>query len=1256
MLIRTPLANARTSHCRRGNARRGNRRECISNGCSEWTAARLLWLFAVSAGFFVAAPALAQSKSIVYDGQQVQLGINPAQLAVRYTPAATAEDRRQFSESADLAGSTLRLAVPENQLEVYDLAAPLSPQATAGVIERLWQKAGAAHVSPVFVAPDGIEQIATGELFVQLRADAPADAINALLTEYALRVVEKNDWRAGNYRLTLTAVSTADSLALSVSIAQRPEVQFCTPNFVRRLKAARTPNDSLFGSQWAANSADDIDCDGPEAWEIGRGAGAIAILDDGVDIGHPELASKIIASRDMVQNDNDPTPNSWDGHGTACAGIAAALSDNGAGIAGVSWFGSLIAVRVAQKASAGDNFWTTNDAWLSGGIAWAYQNGADVLSNSWGGGTPSDQIRAAIESATIDGRGGLGSVVVFAAGNDSQNSVSFPAMFEAAIAVAATDRSDSKAGFSNFGTGVDLAAPGVDIPATDIRGIGGYCPGSGNCSGFNYMLDFSGTSAACPIVAGLASLVIGKYPAYTADEIRARIEQTCDQVGGYGYSSVTGKSFELGFGRVNFYRAMSGKPQVKLGPLPTNPSSFRDSSDAPPANGYSVAHHDNSASEWLGQEFSPERSNVDADDPDGKPNNGHKDGFDDGVQFALPYVPGAPGIVTVTMSVEDWTSQRYAGIPLHLNVWFDWQSDGTFNLTHDWVLQNVPVFPAAWGSNTQTVSFGFPVPDFAIGWHVQSGADSRFLHVRARLSYNAPLANATVTTPFGEVEDHRVLNFVEMFDLGRGFLTVQSLGCEDWRWLDALPGTIDQFTCHPSGFRMDGGGTNGYMSAEVYHQVAPGYSSFLRTPRFDLSELSEAFLQFEFSAVEPVTGQVQLYKNGVLNAVLRFYPQAPLALCGVFNELIDLTPWCGEGNNDIRIEFHTLDELCTPFEYQDWKIDNVFIFGRDAIAPDATVMNVQPTSPATADVTWISPGDDAQLYTAELFNLRYGPKPIDPTNWRHALWLRKNMVGSLPTPGAPGTAHTVNVAGLSAGLHFFGVQTLDEVTNISAMAGAGVNQPPVQTAPSPHTIRAGNTLTFNVTASDPEFDPVRMGASALPAGAEYTETGPGMAEFEWRPNAFQTGNNSVVLIARDPNGLTDMDVVAIQVLAPLPQDCNGNGAPDFADIRFGGVPDCNGNVIPDSCDIAGGAAPDYNGNGQPDVCDPRGQPGDMNCDGIVTVSDIGPFVLALTNPAAYGSQFPNCNVFNGDMNGDGIVSVSDIGPFVAALTHRPGPF
>ena len=196
------------------------------------------------------------------------------------------------------------------------------------------------------------------------------------------------------------------------------------------------------------------------------------------------------------------------------------------------------------------------------GIQTAWANGADVLSNSWGGGAPADIVDFAIHQAKTEGRGGLGCVVVFSSGN-ADGPVSYPATLSEVVAVGATNQFDERCdvedwGYdldgnpqgSNYGPEIDVAAPGVNIFTTDITGAGGYNSG-GNPADADYFGSFAGTSAAAPFVSGLAALVLSRNPTLTSDQVQAAIENHALDLGNPGHDDF------FGSGRIDAYATLS---------------------------------------------------------------------------------------------------------------------------------------------------------------------------------------------------------------------------------------------------------------------------------------------------------------------------------------------------------------------------------------------------------------------------------------------------------------------------------------------------------------------------------------------------------------------------------------------------------------------------------------------------------------------------------------------------------------------------
>jgi len=283
-------------------------------------------------------------------------------------------------------------------------------------------------------------------------------------------------------------------------------VTYVEPNY--RLAGADTiPDDPSFSSQYALTAIR-----APQGWDISTGAATvtIAIVDSGVDYGHAELAGKLVAGYDFVNNDN--IADDEYGHGTHVAGIAAASSNNGLGIAGVSWGARIMPVKVLDANNNGnvDN--------IAAGIIWAADNGAQIINLSLGGPSPSITLENAVNYAA-----GLGALLIASAGNYG-NLVFYPAHYPAVMAVAATDASNQRASFSNYGPEIDIAAPGDAIFSLDI---GGYTT-------------HNGTSMAAAHVSGLAAILWGQAGYGSAASVRQAIESTALDIDPSGWDSYTG--------------------------------------------------------------------------------------------------------------------------------------------------------------------------------------------------------------------------------------------------------------------------------------------------------------------------------------------------------------------------------------------------------------------------------------------------------------------------------------------------------------------------------------------------------------------------------------------------------------------------------------------------------------------------------------------------------------------------------------------
>jgi hypothetical protein len=337
-----------------------------------------------------------------------------------------------------------------------------------------------------------------------------------------------------------------------------PQHLLATPSVFQPPQTWASGGDPFLPYQWGLRA---IHAD--QAWSFTRGHPevAVAVLDTGVDLGHDDLSPNLLPGYDVIDHDGQPEPR-WDpdnAHGTACAGIIAAVRGNGIGVSGVAPGCTLIPMRLAN-CEKGHFYFSHPDA-ESLCIYRAVERGASVINLSYYS-VPTEATRKALHHALSAGRGGKGCVVVAAAGNDN-SCVKFPATFPDVIAVAAT-REDGRrctpaewgpGQGSCFGSAISVAAPGHRIWTTDLRGQAGRWPAPPQVGTFDYTHNFRGTSAACAFVSGVAALVLSRNRNLTAVQVRELLERTADKrlLAEYGGGP---RNNYLGHGNVDAFAAV----------------------------------------------------------------------------------------------------------------------------------------------------------------------------------------------------------------------------------------------------------------------------------------------------------------------------------------------------------------------------------------------------------------------------------------------------------------------------------------------------------------------------------------------------------------------------------------------------------------------------------------------------------------------------------------------------------------------------
>ena len=424
---------------------------------------------------------------------------------------------------------------------------------TAEVVQSLGFDTDEVQVSTAFALEDGFVIYPTRNIAFKAGDKNDIVAIQQILGQYGIKSIEK---KYGTYRVELNELDQV--FAASNALEASGLVDFAHPDFYAPIERFQI-NDPLFNQQFQMHNTgqtidgvaggNDIDCNALEAWGLTLGSSSItvAVIDDGME-DHEDFNDANGTSR--YTNGFSPANNgngdavSGSNHGVACAGSIAA-SHNNIGVRGVAPLVNLISVNIFVGGESNQD--------LADAITWAKNNGADVMSNSWGFGSCTFSVsvlNSALADANANGRGGLGCVITFATGNDYQNCVSYPGDNVSVIGVGAVANTGARSAYSNYGPALDIMAPsnnvggpGAGVRTTDRMGGPGY-----NSS--NYTNTFGGTSSATPVVSGVAALVLGFNPNLTSGEVKNILYTTATDMGAGGFDN------EFGHGRVNALAAI----------------------------------------------------------------------------------------------------------------------------------------------------------------------------------------------------------------------------------------------------------------------------------------------------------------------------------------------------------------------------------------------------------------------------------------------------------------------------------------------------------------------------------------------------------------------------------------------------------------------------------------------------------------------------------------------------------------------------
>ncbi len=499
--------------------------------------------------------------------------------------------------------------IPRSQLQELSVA----PEQRDQVMQAARENDAIAFASHVYQLKDNPETLVylTDQLTIQFTPETNQATISAIALEFGLQTVQPVVGIPNTFVFQVTSNAIENPVKIANRLMGRQEVLIAEPNIVVPQEAHYRPRDSSYTQQWylnhnggsqlAAGSHIDVE----KAWDITRGnrSVVVAVMDDAIDLNHPDFqgTGKIVAPKDFKDQDFLPLPGSSDeSHGTACAGVAVA-EENGKGIVGVAPGCALMPIRTTGF---------LDDPTIEQLFDWAIANGASVISCSWGPAAVyfplSLRQRAALTRAATQGRQGKGCIVVFAAGNANRpvsgtifernwpnNLLRGPTnwlggftIHPDVITVSACTSLGKKSAYSNWGTNVSVCAPSNNAPpgmwfeqagyiytapevnvqlpgwgvfSADLLGSAGYEVG-------DFVSTFGGTSSACPVVAGVAALILSANPDLTAQEVKRLLQETADKIVDrdpdpqlgmrLGTYDTNGHSQWFGYGKVNAFKAV----------------------------------------------------------------------------------------------------------------------------------------------------------------------------------------------------------------------------------------------------------------------------------------------------------------------------------------------------------------------------------------------------------------------------------------------------------------------------------------------------------------------------------------------------------------------------------------------------------------------------------------------------------------------------------------------------------------------------
>lgn len=535
-----------------------------------------------------ALPAAGQDLFYSYNGQRVPLTADPetvlVQEAASTASAKVSAESNTKAKAAAAQSTATKLGVKSadvtyNSLPGWARVKASSLQTSGASTARakassMSQKAGVSFVSPVLKKPDGSTMSPTQHILVRYR-DGRDPAATFTTMKTAEMVSQAQIGQSGIWKITTNLRDGYAVLALANHLTGNPDLQYASADAILTMQSHFRPTDPDYAAKsWGLrNSGQTVlrdsrgtatvrgltgfDMQAEQAWDITKGASNVIVLvmDDGVDISHPDL--NIVGAKDFSGAGTDGRHvNAFEGHGTMVAGCISSKQNNGRGSSGIAPGVRVASAKTSVTKNAQGNFDLNNSAVVAA-IEWGRSLGARISNSSWGVGS-GDYGDAVIDDAFLRSFQ-AGMIHFVASGNNAlgnpsiglppSRTIGWPSSLPSVVAVGAASPNGVRTDFSQFGAarygkGIDFLAPGDGIWTTDRLGAAGVVSGD--------YLFINGTSFASPYAAGVAALILSKEPTLTPGQIYARMVASCRDMGTAGYDN------ETGYGMINAYRALGG--------------------------------------------------------------------------------------------------------------------------------------------------------------------------------------------------------------------------------------------------------------------------------------------------------------------------------------------------------------------------------------------------------------------------------------------------------------------------------------------------------------------------------------------------------------------------------------------------------------------------------------------------------------------------------------------------------------------------